>query len=82
MPELPLPVPAGVPPGLVAAVLSLLRGHGGGPVKRRALLKELEERGHRVSLAGLNRALDHTGRAGVTRESPEGVRLVDPSSTG
>jgi hypothetical protein len=69
--------PTGVPPGLLEAVLAILRGTPG-PVRRRAILRELETRGHRVSLAGLNRALDHTDRAGLTRESPDGVVLIAP----
>lgn len=76
MPDAAAPAPVGVPPGLVGAVLTILRSHGGGPVKRRTILKELEGKGHRISLAGLNRALDHTARAGTTRETPDGVQLV------
>lgn len=70
--------PAGVPPGAVETVLEILRGVGG-PVRRRKLLEELERRGRRLSLAGLNRILDHTRRSGLTAESPEGV-LVSSSS--
>ncbi len=70
--------PAGVPPGLLEAVLTVLRSSDG-PVRRRVILRELESRGHRISLAGLNRALDHARRAGMTKESPDGVVLQLPS---
>jgi len=69
--------PTGVPPGLLEAILTILRG-APGPVRRRAILQELESRGHRVSLAGLNRALDHARRNGMTQESPNGVVLQVP----
>ena len=71
--------PPGVPPGLLDAVLAVLRS-APGPVRRREILRELEARGHRVSLAGLNRALDHTGRTGRTKDTPDGVRLVPAPS--
>jgi hypothetical protein len=65
----------GVPPGLVDAVVAVLRGSPA-PVRRRALLEALEERGHRVSLAGLNRTLQACQNAGVTAESERGVSLA------
>ena len=49
-------------------------GGGGAPIRRRAILGELERRGHMVSLAGLNRALDYARRTGLTEEGPDGVR--------
>ena len=73
----PSRAPAGVPPGLLSATLEVLRA-AQGPIRRRQVLRELETRGHRVSLAGLNRALDHTSRTGVTRDTPDGVVLVAP----
>ncbi|MCI4324549.1 MAG: hypothetical protein L3K00_01495 [Thermoplasmata archaeon] len=66
--------PAGVPPGLLDAILGCLRTSED-PVRRRKLLEELERRGHRVSLAGLNRALQHCQERKLTLESPDGVRL-------
>jgi hypothetical protein len=45
-------------------------------MRRRKLLEELERRGHRLSLAGLNRALQHCAESGITEERPEGVRLT------
>ncbi len=66
--------PPGVPPGVLETVLEILR-QGPGPIRRRKILEKLEERGRTVSLAGLNRLLDHTRRSGLTVESPEGVRL-------
>jgi hypothetical protein len=45
------------------------------PIRRRKILEELERRGHRISLAGLNRLLQQCAQSGLTLESPEGVRL-------
>jgi hypothetical protein len=70
----PKPPIAGIPPGMVEPVLSILRPSST-PIRRRKLLVELEHRGHRISLAGLNRILQHCAQSGLTRESPEGVRL-------
>ena len=42
-------------------------------MKRRALLDELDRRGHRISLAGLNRILQHCAESRSTVERPEGV---------
>jgi hypothetical protein len=69
----PRPV-AGIPPGLIEPVLAIL-GSSSVPIRRRALLEELERRGHRISLAGLNRVLQHCLQSGLTMESPDGVRL-------
>ena len=60
---------------MVDAVLTILRSTPG-PVKRRKILAELESRGHRISLAGLNRVLDHCARQGWTVDTPNGVRLT------
>ncbi len=79
MSSLPSGAPAGVPPGLLEAILRILRS-AGVPVRRRAILRELETHGHMVSLAGLNRALDHTNREGLTKDTPEGVLLLPPRS--
>ncbi|MGA8542190.1 MAG: hypothetical protein WB947_01410 [Thermoplasmata archaeon] len=64
----------GIPPGMVDEVIAVLRGSSG-PVRRRPLLEELERRGHRISLAGLNRTLEQCRAAGLTMEGPDGVRL-------
>lgn len=64
----------GIAPGMVDPVLSVLRSSSG-PVRRRKLLEELEHRGHRISLAGLNRILQHCLQAGLTTEGSDGVRL-------
>jgi hypothetical protein len=63
---------AGIPPGVVDRVLSILGGSDV-PVRRRKLLDELERRGTRISLAGLNRILQHCRETGLTTESPDGV---------
>ncbi|MCI4331521.1 MAG: hypothetical protein L3K19_06710 [Thermoplasmata archaeon] len=68
---------AGIPPGVVERVLSIL-GDSSLPVRRRKLLDELEGRGTRISLAGLNRVLQHCQEAGLTVEGPEGVRRRAP----
>lgn len=65
---------AGIPPSLVGPVVSILESSTG-PIRRRKILEELERHGHRVSLAGLNRILQHFRETGRTVESPEGVRL-------
>ncbi|MGP8077866.1 MAG: hypothetical protein ACLQD8_08670 [Thermoplasmata archaeon] len=64
---------SGIPPGVVSSVLSILDGSPE-PVRRRQLLDELERRGHRISLAGLNRILQHCLEGGLTVEGPDGVR--------
>jgi hypothetical protein len=69
----PAPI-AGIPPGMVGPVISILESSPG-PIRRRKLLDELERRGHRISLAGLNRILQQCVQYGLTTESPEGVRL-------
>jgi hypothetical protein len=66
---------AGIPPGMMDAVLVILRSSPT-PVRRRPLLDELERRGHRISLAGLNRTLEHCRNAGLTVEGPDGVRAA------
>ncbi|MCI4366020.1 MAG: hypothetical protein L3K10_08225 [Thermoplasmata archaeon] len=70
--------PPGIPPGLVGPVIAILRS-AHGPVRRRKLLEELERQGHRISLAGLNRILQHSRQSGLTTESPDGVRLKEGS---
>jgi hypothetical protein len=70
----PTTVPiAGVPPGFVGHVLSVLRT-APGPMRRREILAELERRGHRISLAGLNRTLEECERLGLTSSDSSGVR--------
>ncbi|MGP8109527.1 MAG: hypothetical protein ACLQD9_02300 [Thermoplasmata archaeon] len=68
---------AGIPPGSVDAVLGILRSSSG-PLRRRKILAELEARGHRISLAGLNRILEHCSRSQLTSDGPDGVRLRVP----
>ncbi|MCI4330029.1 MAG: hypothetical protein L3J80_04080, partial [Thermoplasmata archaeon] len=65
----------GVAPGLLAPVLTILRATPT-PIRRRKLLEELERRGHRISLAGLNRILQQCRDDGLTQESPDGIRLA------
>jgi hypothetical protein len=65
----------GIAPGVVEPLLDILR-RSPAPVRRRKLLEELEHRGHRISLAGLNRALQYCSESGRTTETPDGVRLV------
>lgn len=68
---------AGIPPGSLEAVLSVLRlGHG--PMRRRKILADLEAQGHRISLAGLNRILEHCSRNGLISVDSEGVELKRP----
>lgn len=66
------PPPRGIPPAALQATLEILR-HQSTPMKRRALLEELDRRGHRISLAGLNRILQHCAENHSTIERPEGV---------
>ena len=67
----------GVAPGILAPIRGVLET-AGGPVRRRKLLEELERGGHRISLAGLNRALQQLAESGVTSETDAGVRLRSP----
>lgn len=59
---------------MVDAVRAILQASPG-PMRRRVLLGELERRGHRLSLAGLNRVLQQLAELGETSETPEGVRV-------
>ena len=70
----PQPTIPGIPPGMVGAVISVLDASPG-PLRRRKILEEVERRGHRISLAGLNRVLQHCSQSGLTVEGPDGVRL-------
>jgi Fe2+ or Zn2+ uptake regulation protein len=74
MATVPTPTIPGLPPGVLPAVLTIL-GRSSAPIRRRKLLEELERRGHRVSLAGLNRVLQQCTQSGLTDETEEGVRL-------
>lgn len=65
----------GIPPGSLDYVLEALRGQRG-PMKRRALLEELEQRGHRISLAGLNRIIEVGSREKRLSNGPDGVSIV------
>ena len=64
----------GIPRGMVDPVIEII-GASPSPVRRRKLLEELERRGHRISLAGLNRILQRLAESGRTVETPDGVRL-------
>jgi hypothetical protein len=64
-----------IPPGSVEWVLEVLRKEKG-PMKRRRILEELEGRGHRISLAGLNRILEVCSREKRTVDGPNGVSLA------
>jgi hypothetical protein len=68
----------GLPPGVLPAVLAILR-RASAPIRRRRLLEELEREGHRISLAGLNRVLQQCSESGLTVESDAGVRLKPTS---
>jgi hypothetical protein len=68
---------SGIPPGSMDLVLSVLRASPG-PMRRRKILAELEARGHRISLAGLNRVLEHCARDQLTSETPDGIRPRAP----
>ncbi|MDE1882142.1 MAG: hypothetical protein KGI89_16530 [Euryarchaeota archaeon] len=71
----------GIPEGSVGFVLEVLRASSK-PVKRRPLLEDLERRGHRISLAGLNRILQVCREQGLTTEGPEGVRAREGAPKG
>jgi hypothetical protein len=73
------PSRAGIPPGSVEAVISILEKQGS-PMRRRKLLEALEQKGHRISLAGLNRVLQYCQESGRTTDGPEGVRLSPRAS--
>jgi hypothetical protein len=64
---------ADIPPGSVDAVLQVLRANPG-PMRRRKILAELEAKGHRISLAGLNRILQHCSQRLLTVDGPDGVQ--------
>lgn len=66
----------GIPPGSIEAVVDALR-RARGPLRRRALLEELDHRGHRISLAGLNRVLEYCRLERLTSEGHEGIRLTE-----
>jgi Fe2+ or Zn2+ uptake regulation protein len=68
----------GLPPGVLPAVLEILTASRK-PIRRRELLEELARRGHRVSLAGLNRVLQQCRQSGATVELEGGVRLRMPA---
>lgn len=63
----------GVAAGMAEAVEEILRSSPQ-PMRRRVLLAELERRGHRLSLAGLNRVLQQLRENGRIVESDAGVR--------
>lgn len=71
----PAKVHPGIAPGVLEPVLGILRSSST-PIRRRKLLEELERRGHRVSLAGLNRILQQCRDQGITQESDDGILLA------
>lgn len=75
---LPVVRMADIPPGSLDLVVSVLRTQAGA-IRRRPLLAELEARGHRISLAGLNRIIERGTREGRIREGPDGVRATRPA---
>lgn len=68
-----------IPPGSLDLVASILNASPG-PLRRRQLLAKLEARGHRISLAGLNRIIEHGTRGGRLSDGPEGVRAITPAA--
>jgi len=66
-----------IPPGSVDFVMEVLRKEKG-PMKRRKILEELEHRGHRISLAGLNRILEVCTEEKLIVNGPDGVRVNAP----
>ncbi|MFG1529747.1 MAG: hypothetical protein AAFA34_00520 [Thermoplasmata archaeon] len=70
-----IPPPRGIPASALQATLDILRSQTT-PMKRRALLDELDRRGHRISLAGLNRILQHCAENASTIERPDGVSAL------
>lgn len=69
------PSRSGIPPGSVEWVLDVLRSQKGS-MKRRKLLEELEHRGHRISLAGLNRILEVCLQEKRITADADGVRIA------
>jgi hypothetical protein len=49
-------------------------------MRRRKILAELEARGHRISLAGLNRILELCSRKEWVSDGPDGVRPRTPAA--
>jgi hypothetical protein len=80
-PSVSTPPNKGLPPGSVEAVASILAGQRG-PMRRRKLLEALDQQGHRISLAGLNRVLQHCQESGLTVEGPAGVALSKRPASG
>ncbi len=68
-----------IPPGSLDLVVTVLKANPG-PIRRRQLLAELEARGHRISLAGLNRIIEHGTREGRLLDGPDGVRVTRPAA--
>lgn len=66
-----------IPPGSIEHVMEVLR-RGPTPMKRRKILEALEQRGHRISLAGLNRILEVCGRERLTLDGPDGLCAAPP----
>ncbi|HTT35238.1 MAG TPA: hypothetical protein VMH78_05155 [Thermoplasmata archaeon] len=70
---------ADIPPGSLDLVVSVLKANPS-PIRRRSLLAELDARGHRISLAGLNRIIEHGTRQGRLSDGPDGLRATDPAA--
>jgi Fe2+ or Zn2+ uptake regulation protein len=68
-----------IPAGSTDAVMAILRAQSA-PIRRRQLLAELEARGHRISLAGLNRVLEQATRNGLMVDGPDGIRPKAPQT--
>lgn len=68
-----------IPPGSLDLVVQVVRANSG-PIRRRQLLAELEARGHRISLAGLNRIIERATRSGQLSDGPDGVRATHPTA--
>ncbi|MHB8352436.1 MAG: hypothetical protein ACYDFT_07120 [Thermoplasmata archaeon] len=68
---------ARIPPGSVEQVLDVLRSSLE-PMRRRKILSELEARGHRISLAGLNRIIEFGARERLIVDDEKGVRPGNP----
>lgn len=74
-----IPIVADIPPGSLDLVVSVLAASRE-PIRRRKLLAELEERGHRISLAGLNRIIEYGARQGRIVDGPGGLRATRPTA--
>lgn len=72
-----IPSGAGIPRASLDATVDILRASPGRR-RRRELLETLGSSGHSISLAGLNRILDHLLRLGLISQTAEGVAWIRP----